>query len=91
MSKRIVAVRKSRYGHGHLTEAGIGTVHGRPAYWEGVDTVRANLASQTYYTVSPTSGAVAYVHRVTCECGVKTIQTDGDRWRDNNLDNLPTY
>jgi hypothetical protein len=70
---------------------GIGTTRGRPDYSETVEAVRANLLTQTYYTISPSSGAAAIVHRFDCACGVKTIQTNADPYSDNNLDNLPTY
>lgn len=44
-----------------------------------------------FYTVSPSTGAVALVHKYTCKepgCNVATLKSAPDAVTDNNLDNI---
>jgi hypothetical protein len=82
---RITCVNKKLYltGHEHIERVG---VQGEPLSVE--DVYRLMNARHNFYTVSPSTGAVALVEPLHC-CHVDTLRSSADAVRDNNLDNLP--
>lgn len=77
--------------HNHILGVETGDFPRWPTLRWSVEEVRQYILSgQRFYTVSPSTGAVAYVERFDCACGVKTIRSRPDAVYDNNLDNLPT-
>lgn len=91
-TKRIVCTEQSNppaAGHGHIMAVGIGPDPSRAENRETVTQVRTNLANgDVYYTVSPSTNAVALVYAYDCSCGVRTIRSASDAVTDNNLDYL---
>jgi hypothetical protein len=92
---RIICTRKEDvshpYRHSHIVQVGTGTT---PTHydriWTVVEVLTAISLGDTFYTVSPSTGAVAGVHRVNCaHCQAPTIRSAPDAVKDNNLDNLP--
>lgn len=76
--------------HKHILTAGTtapGT--GLRQNWTVAEIRIALKNGSSFYTQSPSSGAVATVHADTC-CGVETIRSGADAVTDNNLDDLPT-
>jgi hypothetical protein len=43
---------------------------------------------EQFYTVSPSTGAIAYVEPYDCWSGYRTIRSKPDQVTDNNLDSL---
>ena len=78
----------SAYTHGHITGVGVGNASGWTHRYT-VAQVREMIAQGwVFYTVSPSTGRIAYVEPYTC-CGIQTIRSTPDAVKDNNLDNLP--
>lgn len=75
-------------GHGHITHVGI---QGLPGVWT-IAQVRGCIArGNTFFTVSPTTRAVAGVEPydlVALSQMIETIRSAGDAIDDNKLDNL---
>lgn len=84
---QIVCVDRGQ-GHGHITHVGI---QGLPGVWT-IAQVRGSIArGNSFYTVSPTTRAVAAVEPhdvVQLSQTIETIRSSGDAIDDNNLDNL---
>ncbi len=78
--------------HRHILSVGTGTATGKPRQIWTVQQARKRIKSGTdeFYTVSETTKARASVRRFTCDCGVKTLRSEPDTVKDNNLDNLPS-
>jgi hypothetical protein len=75
--------------HAHIVAVGTGT---DPAHYDRKWTlveVLAAMAFNRFYTVSPSTGAVALVRRADCVCGRPIIKSAPDAVKDNNLDSLP--
>lgn len=75
-------------GHGHITHVGIS---GLPGVWT-VAQVRASISrGNAFYTVSPSTRAVAAVEpydAIHLDHTIETIRSGSDAVDDNNLDNL---
>jgi len=88
---RVVCATNERT-HRHITHVGTGSDAGATMYWTVDEVRRAINDGDTFYTISPSTGAFAVVEGATCGkdgCEVKTIRTVVDAISDNNLDNLP--
>jgi len=87
-SKRIICVT-TQHPHRHIVSVGIGNHPAVTTERMTVTQVRAALdRGQVFYTLSPSSGKIAFVHKYKCSCGVLTIKSAADAVQDNNLDNL---
>jgi hypothetical protein len=76
------------YPHRHIA------VIGNAQYRWSVTEARAAIKNgDSFYTVSPSTGARANIEKYTCPppCGILTLRTDTDRSKDNNFDHLPDY
>jgi hypothetical protein len=76
--------------HAHIVNVGTGTDPNRAERKWTLAEVLAAMRTNTFYTVSSSTGKVALVRRGSCACGRETITTVGDRVLDNNLDALRT-
>jgi hypothetical protein len=71
-------------GHHHIVAVGIAGIS------QAVSVSEAYLlmnAGHRFYTVSPSTGAIAWVRQDEC-CGIDTLISHADAVKDNNLDNL---
>ncbi|MDQ1746330.1 MAG: hypothetical protein QOD07_593 [Frankiaceae bacterium] len=87
---QIVCVRKSARtpaGHQHIVSVGIGSGGTYTSLLSVADVYQMMRNGNRFYTVSPSTGAVAWVRALTC-CGLYTLTTSPDHVTDNNLDNL---
>jgi hypothetical protein len=82
---RIKCVTKNAAaGHEHIIGVGVAG-ESKPLT---VTEVYARMhQADIFYTVSPSSGSIAVVHRDEC-CGIATLRSGADAVLDNNLDNL---
>jgi hypothetical protein len=71
-------------GHQHIIEVG---VKGESKPLTVPDVYTRMHRADIFYTVSPSSGDIAFVHKDEC-CGIATLRSHSDAVRDNNLDNL---
>jgi hypothetical protein len=91
---RIDCVNKAKE-HSHITSVGHIDRDAHTATtktYTVADVYTALDALTVFYTVSPTDGKIALVHKYTCKeanCGFKTLKSAADAVKDNNLDNLP--
>lgn len=83
---QITCVNKRSHltGHDHIEWVGVA---GEPNPVSVGDVYRLMDAGHRFYTVSPSTGAVALVEKFYC-CRVDTLRSAADAVRDNNLDNL---
>ena len=89
-SIQIVCVDRGDFSpdHRHITLAGTGDASGWDTPWT-VPEVRAAIADgDRFYTVSPATNKTANVEPFDCSCGAKTIRSNPDAEKDNNLDSL---
>ena len=70
--------------HHHIVEVGI---KGEPKLLTVADVYERMRQVDLFFTVSPSSGAIAFVHKDHC-CGIDTLRSAPDAIADNNLDNL---
>lgn len=77
------------HSHAHITQVGIGNESGYSQLLT-VSQVYAHMdAGHAFYTQSPSTGAVASVHKYNCShCQAPTLRSGADAVTDNNLDNL---
>jgi hypothetical protein len=89
-SMQIVCVDRGEFSpdHRHITLAGTGDASGWDTPWT-VAEVRAAIADgDRFYTVSPATHKTADVEPFDCSCSAKTIRSNPDAEKDNNLDSL---
>ncbi len=90
-TKRIVCV-ETEHPHRHIVAVGIGTEAQKATERMTVSEVRKSIEDgNTFYTVGSSSGDVALVGLDTCHysgCTVKTIRTNPDDVKDDNLDEM---
>jgi Protein of unknown function (DUF3892) len=88
---QIVCVN-TEHPHRHIIRVGTGHGSGLAERLWSVEEVRRALdENNAFFTVSPSTNRIAYVHVDDCPepgCTVQTIQTYPDAVPDNNLDNL---
>ena len=89
----IVCVNKQSSGplldHTHIVGVGTGDSTGYNSYWTVDQIVQSIWNGNVFYTVSPSTGAVAIVEVVHCpRCNRYFIRSHPDAVTDNNLDNL---
>jgi hypothetical protein len=90
---QIVCTNRGPYGqtnsHSHITNVGTGSFNGYDRYWTLNQVLTAMANGDTFYTVSPSTRAVALVESYHCaRCGLYHIRSKPDAVADNNLDNL---
>jgi len=85
---QVTCVNKKLHLSGHEHIEWVGIKGERYAVSVG-DVYRLMDAGHRFYTVSPSTGAVALVEKMHC-CRVDTLRSAADAVRDNNLDNLPS-
>jgi len=88
---RIVCTDKSSKtkDHDHIVSVGIGDNPNKAGSKQTVTQVRDALDNgDTFHTVSTSTSKKAYVEKLDCSCGVKTIRTNADGIKDDNLDAL---
>jgi hypothetical protein len=84
---QITCVSKKLYLSSHEHIEWVGVKDERQPLSVG-DVYRLMDARHRFYTVSPSTGAVALVEPLHC-CHVDTLRSSADAVRDNNLDDLP--
>jgi hypothetical protein len=91
---RITCIVKSQsahpWYHSHIIRIGLGSDQG----WNRIMSVSEVYiemdAGNRFYTVSPSTSAVAMVHKYQChQCMTRSLQSGKDAVQDNNLDDLP--
>jgi hypothetical protein len=83
---QIVCVNTERE-HRHIVSVGLGSGE----IWTVKEVRKAIKNGDRFYTVGPQSHKIADVRRCRCRepgCDIKTIRSEADAVRDNNLDNL---
>lgn len=93
-SYRIICTIQSPVGqphtHAHIVQVGTGDVTGWKHMWTVPQVYSAMDQGHTFYTQSPSTFVVAFVHKFNCpHCGYSTLRSNADAIADNNLDNLP--
>jgi hypothetical protein len=87
---QIICTRKTPASseHHHITSVGTGsgTTH-VPPLLSIQDVYQAMNNGDRFFTLSPSTGKVAWVHPATC-CDVQTLRSSPDSVTDNNLDAL---
>ena len=74
--------------HAHIVAVGTGASANKAEQRWTVDEVWAAIDRRdTFYTKGETSGKIAYVRKHVC-CNRRTLRSDADAVRDNNLDSL---
>lgn len=72
----------------HIVKAGTGD-NGWSTLWTVAEIYAAMDKGDVFYTVSPSTGKVAIVHKWTCSwCNLRSIRSAADAVTDNNLDSL---
>lgn len=93
-SYRIVCTEQEPVGqpttHAHIVAVGTGPDPGAASNrWTLAEVLTAMDAADTFYTQSPSTGAIAQVEKYTClKCNRTYIRSTPDAVRDNNLDSL---
>jgi len=91
--RRVVCV-ETEHAHRHIVAVGIGTDPSKADYRMTVTEVREAIKDgDVFYTVGSSSGEAALVGLDTCHmanCTVKTIRTNPDDVKDDNLDEMRT-
>ena len=90
---QIVCTTRGPYGqtnpHSHIMAVGTGSFSGFDRYWSLEQVLAAMSNGDIFYTVSPSTRAVALVEYYHCAwCGLYHIRSKPDAVTDNNLDNL---
>jgi hypothetical protein len=75
--------------HAHIVAVGTGNNGAANIRWTLDQVLVAMDRGDVFYTQSPTTGKVAYVHKYQCaDCRRTYIRSTPDAVYDNNLDNL---
>jgi hypothetical protein len=90
---RIVCVKRSGNNpeHNHIVEVGTGDDPNAASKKWTVAEVRKSITDGTeFHTQSATTSKQAKVESFECSCGIKTIRSNPDEVKDNNLDSFRT-
>ena len=94
-SYRIICTRQepvaNPHSHAHITHVGTGATTAQyDRFWTLTEVLTAMILGDAFFTISPSTGKIAQVHRVKCgQCASDTIRSSADAVTDNNLDFLP--
>lgn len=81
---------KEPISHAHIVKVGVGDETGYCELWSILELYDAMDRGETFYTLSPSSGAITPVQRSACQyCGQNTVRSAPEVDYDNNLDYLP--